>query len=183
MGLIAVVKSFVRTERNGAKLSDVKLDPGGGANITGEHFADPGDDSHPLPGDYAVTVGIPRNGGQVPVGHADIVNDPESQPGEAGKYGRDPSTGQRVNRIRCKSDGSVIMSNDNGSFEVKADGSIIGIGPGGQFELEAGGDFVVNGARITAAGNVLTALGRSLDLHVHPITGGSSSPGPTGPPV
>ena len=52
MGRIAKLLSFLRTSRNEAKISDVKVDPGGGPNITAEHFAAAGDDSHPLPGDY-----------------------------------------------------------------------------------------------------------------------------------
>ena len=175
--------SFLRTERNDAKVSDTTLDPGGGPNITGEHFADPGDDSHPLPGDYVATTGIPRSGGEVPVGYADTINDPKAEAGEKRIYGRDAATGLAVNEIWLKADGAVLIANANGSFELKADGSIKGSNSAGSFELESGGDFVVNGATITAAGDVLTALGRSLDLHVHPITSGSSSPGPTGPPV
>ena len=183
LGFIARVLSFTRTTRNGAKLSDVKLDPGGGPNITGEHFADAGDDSHPLPTDYAAAISIPRDGGKVPVGYADPINAPKATPGDKRIYGRDASTGDTVNEVWLKADGAVLITNANGSFELKADGSIAGVSPGGSFELESGGDFIVNGVTITAAGDVITALGKSLDLHTHPITSGSSAPGPTGPPT
>jgi hypothetical protein len=58
MGLIAKLLSFVRVERNGAKINDVKVDPGGGPNITAEHFAPIGDDAHPLPGDFVVANNV-----------------------------------------------------------------------------------------------------------------------------
>ena len=57
MGRVAKLLSFVRLTRNNAKVSDVKIDPGGGPNITVEHFAAPGDDSFPLKTDYVVKIG------------------------------------------------------------------------------------------------------------------------------
>lgn len=180
MGLIARVLSFTRVVSNGIQFSDVKMNPDGGSNITGEHFSSPGNDSPPLPGDTAVTVGIPRTGGQVPVGYIDTENEGVAVPGEVRIYGRD-SSGNIVNEVWLRADGSVLISNANGSFELKADGSIIGQNSAGSFELEVSGDFVVNGATITALGDVVTALGRSLDTHVHP--GVTTGPSNTGPPV
>ena len=166
MGLIALVKSFSRVVRNGAKISDVKVDPGGGANITGEHFADAGDDSHPLNTDYALLTKTRRSGSYAPSGYADPINDPVAAAGEKRIYGRDPSTGLAVNQVYLKADGSVIINNALGAIELKADGSVD-----------------INGAIISPLGAIQTALGRDLDTHVHPITSGSSAPGPTGPPV
>ncbi|MCK5606548.1 hypothetical protein KAR91_31890 [Candidatus Pacearchaeota archaeon] len=181
MGLITRVLSFVRVVRNGIYFSDVKMNPDGGSNITGEHFADAGDDSFPLPTDYAVTTTIQRSGGEVPVGYADPINEPKAEAGEKRIYGRDASSGAQVNEVWLKADGAVLISNINGSFELKADGSMIGQNSAGSFELEAGGDFVINGATITALGDVVTALGRSLDTHIH--SGVTTGPSNTGPPV
>ena len=165
MGLIALVKSFTRVVRNGVRFSDVKVDPGGSANITGEHFADPGDDSHPLDSDYVAAMPVRRSGGAVAVGYADPINAPKSGPGEKRIYGRD-SAGVAVNEVWLKADSSVIISNALGAIELKADGSVD-----------------INGAIISPLGAVQTALGRDLDTHIHPITSGSSAPGPTGPPA
>lgn len=154
MGLIALVKSFTRVVRNGAKISDVKVDPGGGANITGEHFASPGDDSYPLDSDYVILVKNRRSGGYSIVGYADPINDRKSNPGEKRTYGRDPSTGFAVNEVWQKSDGSVMISNALGSAELKADG-----------ELLHG-----SGAKITTDGDVVTSDGISLRNHVHVYT-------------
>ena len=164
MGRIARVLSFLRTERNGAKLSDVKLDPGGGPNITGEHFADPGDDSYPLPEDYAATINTQRSGAQIPVGYADTINTPKAGPGEKRIYGRD-ANGAAVNEVWLKADSSVLIANALGFIELKADGSVD-----------------INGAIISVAGEVTNAAGIVLGTHTHDITGGSSAPGPTAGP-
>lgn len=182
LGIIARVLSFTRVERNGVKLSDVKLDPGGGPNITGEYFADAGDDAHPLSTDYAAAISIPRDGSKIPVGYADPINTPKATAGDKRIYGRDASTGVAVNEVWLKADSSILISNANGSFELKADGSIKGLNASGSFELESGGDFVVNGATITAAGEVINAAGVVLGTHTHDILGGSSAPGPTDAP-
>ena len=201
MGRIAKVLSFLRVIRNEAKISDVKIDPGGGPNITAEHFAPPGDDSFPLPTDYVVTAEINRTGNEAAVGYADPLNDPVALEGDKRIYGRD-ADGATVNQVWLKSDGSVLVSNDNGSvllrsdggsiittpestFDAKADGSIKGANGSGSFELQTGGDFIVNGVKIDAAGavtipNSLTLAGKEIAGHNHNITSGSSAPGPTG---
>lgn len=150
MGLIAILRSFTRVLRSGAKLSDVKLDSGGGANLTAENFADAGDDSHPLPGDYVAAVSIPRDGGQAAVGYADTINDPKAGPGEKRIYGRSPDTGLVVNEVWLKADSSVIISNALGSIELKPDGSVD-----------------INGAIISAAGEITNASGVVLGTHTH----------------
>ncbi len=165
MGLIAQVKSFTRRVVDGVRLSDVKVDPGGGSNITGEHFSDAGDDSHPLATDYAAAMKVRQSGGAAVVGYADPINTPKAAAGEKRIYGRD-SSGVAVNEVWLKADSSVIISNALGSIELKADGSVD-----------------INGAIISPLGGVQTALGRDLDTHVHAINSGSSSPGPTAPPT
>ena len=170
MGRIALVKSFLRVIRRGANVSDVKLDPGGGPNITSEHFASAGDDSYPLPTDYAVTNDIPQTGGEVVVGYVDPLNTPKAESGDKRIYARD-SSGTVIVEVWLKNDGTAIVSNDNGSvklrpdggtvtttplstFDAAADGSIEGVNGSGSFELQAGGDFVVNGVTIDTSGNI-----------------------------
>jgi hypothetical protein len=161
MGLIALVKSFTRRVVDGVRFSDVKVDPGGGANITGQHFAAAGDDSHPLPTDYALLVKNKQTGGYSIVGYADPINDPVAAAGEKRIYGRD-ANGAAVNEVWLKADSSVIISNALGAIELKADGSVD-----------------INGATITAIGGVITALGRDLDTHIHSgVTSGGQTSGP-----
>jgi prophage tail gpP-like protein len=150
MGLIAQVKSFTRRVVEGVRFSDVKVDPGGGANITGQHFADAGDDSHPLPTDYALLVKTRQSGVYAPAGYADTINTPKATAGEKRIYARN-AAGVAVNEVWLKADGSVIISNDNGSIELKTDG-----------ELLHG-----SGAKMTADGDVVTSDGISLRSHIH----------------
>ena len=166
MGLISKILSFTRTIKNGAKVSDVKVDRGGGDNATPEHFADPGDDSFPLPGDYASVLNVGKRSASV--GYVDPVNIPKAGAGEKRIYARDPETGLVVVEIWLKNDGTGIMSNSAGSFTLNPDGSHKGINSAGFFELEAGGDFVVNGAKITSTGDFVDSSGKTLRLHTHP---------------
>lgn len=175
MGRIGVLLSFSRVERNSAKISDVKIDPGGGPNITAEHFAPAGDDSFPLTTDYIVTNEIPRTGGETVVGYVDPINTPKATAGDKRIYARDANSGANVNEVWLKNDGSVLVSNDNGSvllradggsvittpastFDAAANGSIKGDNGSGSFELQSGGDFLVNGVNIDTSGNITGAL-------------------------
>lgn len=165
MGRVAKLLSFLRTTRNGAKISDVKIDPGGGPNITAEHFASPGDDSFPLSSDYVVAVDIEGTGNEAAIGYIDPINDPVALKGDKRIYARDPNTGAAVIGLWLKNDGSGILSNANGSLELKANG-----------------DFLINGVKIDAAGLVtmLTSLilnGKEIAEHNHPA---GTPPGDTG---
>lgn len=148
MGLGKIL-SFIRSIRNGAKISDVKLDPGGGPNVTAEHFSAPGDDSFPLPGDYVVTVAIQRSGGAAVVGYLDPKNDQKTAAGEKRIYARG-GNGASIVELWLKNTGEAALVNASGYLTLKANG-----------EIEA------NGARITPDGDVITALGVSLNTHTH----------------
>lgn len=169
MGRIVKVLSFIRTLRNDAKVSDAKVDTGGGANVTAEHYASAGDDAHPLPDDYAITNNVQQTGKEAVVGYLDIKNDQKAQPGDKRIYARDADTGVMIVEIWLKNDGTVTTSNDNGSFT-----------------LQVNGDVTINGVIIAANGDVtipnsLILNGKELDGHDHSINTGSSAPGPTGP--
>ena len=197
MGRIATILSFMRAVANGAKVSDVKTDSGGGANITAQHFSAPGDDSHPLTTDNVVTVDVERTGSEAAIGYLDPLNTPKAQAGDKRIYGRDASTGAVVVEVWLQNDGTATVSNDSGSVVLKPDGSIKGSNGSGSFELQAGGDFVVNGVTIDTSGNInspatitapnvagttsVKAATKELAGHDHAINSGSSAPGPTGP--
>lgn len=149
MGLIGRLLSFARAVRNGAQVSDVKTDPGGGPNITAEHFSAPGDDSHPLPGDYCATLRLEQAGRGASVGYVDPINEPKAAAGEKRIYARD-------------SEGAVVVD-----LWLKSDGTIRAENAAGYFELQPGGDVVANGAKLTADGDVVTSDGVSLRNHFH----------------
>lgn len=157
MGRIEKVKSFFR-EVYGL----VKTDSGGGALITAQRFADAGDDSQPLTTDYAITVETEQEGRRVVVGFIDPINKGKSGPGEKRIVGR-KLDGEVVAEVWLKDTGEILVANSQG-----------------EFKLEPGGDCVINGATITKDGEFVNKLGISLGGHGHPITGGSSAPGPTG---
>lgn len=183
-GVIGKLLSFSFAIRNSVKVGDAKLDPGGGPNVTAEHFAPPGDDSHPLPGDYVYAGTTPQQGRRSALGYIDPVNDAQAAPGEKRIYARDAGTGAVVCEIWLKNDGTALIANDNGSVTLSPDGSILGQNGAGQFELEVGGDFVVNGATIDTAGNIttdatitgetvaantsLTVAAKEMSGHTHP---------------
>lgn len=176
MGLIGRVLSFTRTLRNGARVSDVKLDPGGGPNRTAQHFSPAGDDAYPMPGDYLYVGSDPQRGRVSAVGYVDPVNAPRAALGEKRIYARD-SSGVWVVEVWLKADGTAAIANASGSVTLKPDGAILGQNGAGQFELEAAGDFVANGAKMTTDGDVVTSDGVSLRSHYH--TQGNDSNGDT----
>ena len=113
MGDIARALSFVRSIRDGARITDVKVNPDGGSNRTVEHFDGAGEDAHPLTTDYAVLVPIQGTGRGVAAGYADTKNAPKTGPGEKRSYGRNPDTGAPVNEVWLKSDGAVFIETAN----------------------------------------------------------------------
>ncbi len=206
MGRIALILSFVRSLAGEAKVSDVKVNPGGGANITAQHFAPAGDDAHPLPADYVATMRVQRTGSEVAVGYLDPKNEQKSQPGDKRIYARGPEDGTATVEVWLKSDGTALTSNAKGSttlspdgsstvvtpeatFSAEADGSIKGSNSAGSFELQAGGNFVVNGVTIDTSGNISTAgkvnaddvtadnQNVTLSTHKHPAPNTPPTPG------
>lgn len=170
MGRVAEVQSFSRTtDEDGAHVSDVQVDPGGGANVTCAHFACAGDDSFPLPGDFVATMPSAGKGAEQVVGYLDPKNEPQAEKGEKRIYSRDPNDGAPVAHVWLKKDGTIVIENGNGSFE-----------------MAPGGDVTINGVTIDTNGNV-TAPGEvsamaltpatavSLSTHVHTAPGGATS--------
>jgi hypothetical protein len=149
MGLIGKVLGFTRTERNSAKVSDVKTDPGGGALLTSDNFQQSGTDSHPLAGDYAILVGTQGTGRYSVAGYVDPKNAQTSAPGEWRAYSR-KADGTQAAQVWTKNDGTVLIGNGNGLITMRPDGVVD-----------------INGFIIGLDGNGTTANGISLDGHTH----------------
>lgn len=174
MGLIGRILSFVRTQRNGAQISDVKTDPGGGPNVTAEHFAPAGDDAHPLPDDYVYAARSPQRGRYAAVGYVDTSNASKAQPGEKRIYSRD-SGGTQKAEVWLKADGTVVCENENGRTTLAPDGSFTAESPAGTLQLTASGQataFNASGsatltpdgsfAAVNAAGSMTLAANGSI---------------------
>jgi hypothetical protein len=149
MGRIARVLDYLTGERNGSKLAEVKVDPGGGANQTDEHFTNPGIDAAPLNDDWEVAVDIERSGGTAAVGYIDPKNEHKAARGEIRIYAR-------------KADGSAAVE-----FWLKSDGSTTWGNDAGGMSLGANGTFNINGVEIDPSGNIKTPDGKTLNNHKH----------------
>ena len=64
-----------------------------------------------------------------------------------------------------KNDNSISMDNGVARFNVLADGTTLMQNSAGSFQLQADGTFLINGLKITPQGDVITALGISLNTH------------------
>ena len=183
MGL-NVIKSFIRTVRNGANVTDVKCDPGGGAISTKEHSSAPGDDSFPLLTDIAISVPVPGSGKEAVVGYLDPLNEAGAESGEKRIYSRQ-ADGTIVADVFLKNDGTIVAENDNAVLEISPDGSAILTNGPGVFSMQVDGTFDINGLTITPAGEIVTALGVDLDTHTHAQANDSASDtqANTGPPL
>lgn len=122
MGL-AKLLDFIRLDKNETKYSDCTIDTGGGNNLTAEHFADSGDDSHPLKDDYVVYVNIPRTGGKAVVGYIDPKNKQKSEAGDKRIYARS-SDGEEIIDFWLKNSGSAILENQNITVTIKDTGEV-----------------------------------------------------------
>ncbi len=173
MGKIAFLLSFVRSISNGVKVSRVKVDPGGGANITPEHYASPGDDSFPLEGDYVLLVATPRTGNFSVAGYLDPLNIQTAQEGEKRLYSRD-SSGAEIARVHLKNTGEVEVVNSNGFMRLLANGNVdlngVIISPAGQITLPSGQSVIADS---------MVVNGNELDAHIH--GGVETGGGVTGP--
>jgi len=159
--MISKLLSFTRKDAG----SVATVDPGGGLNLSADHFSAPGDDSRPLPDDYVALVETQRTGGVAAVGYMDPKSEQKAEAGEKRIYARDAS-GAAVVELWLKADSSAVLSNALGLIELKADGSVS-----------------INGVTIDAAGNVevpasIKVASKEVNGHIHPgVTIGSGSTG------
>jgi hypothetical protein len=166
---VATVLASERTTEDGAHVVDVTADLGGGDNATLDHFAPPGVDALPLPGDGAAISGGASTGGEQATGYNDPKNEGKAQPGEMRVYARN-AAGEVVCEIWLKNDGSIDGRNANGFFGLQADGTFgangVTISPTGALEAPL---------EITA---MASAVPVKLSTHTHP-----TGTGPSGPPM
>ena len=185
MGLIGLILSFTRVQRNGAKLSDVKVDLGGGDIITAEYAQPSGSDTFPIVGDYAVLSRVPRSGGMVVVATIESDALQSATAGDHRIYSRSGRT--EAASFWLKSDGTAITANALGQNELRPDGSQKLSNAAGFVELLASGTVNINGVTISPAGLIITptgiespsvkASGKELAGHLHPA---GVPPGNTG---
>lgn len=184
MGRIGTLLSFIRTQRNGAKVTDVKVDPGGGDVVTAEHFSVPGIDANPLSTDTPLIVSVEGSGREAEIGYNDPTTDKQALSGEVRIYARD-SSGNEVVSLWVKNDGSHVITNGLGNFSLQPDGTLnlngVMIDPTGR--ITAPNDIIAGGSVIGMFISGLVGLlggGKSMVNHAHPA---GSPPGNTGPNI
>lgn len=155
MGRIATVVSIERAQDEGAQVVDVQCDPGGGAAVTAEHFAPPGDDSLPLPGDSAALEDSSGSGREQISGYLDPKNEGQAAAGEKRLYSR-ATDGSPVAEVWLKNDGSIlvrVLKAGGAELRLESEGPIIvespdvRLGPAPGRKLAGVGDFVVGSLR------------------------------------
>lgn len=179
MSRIAEVQSTRRTNDETGHGVDVKVDPGGGALSTVPHFADPGDDSLPLPGDFAALEDSAGSGAEQVTGYADVANVGKAVPGEKRTYGRD-SNKTPVCEVWLKGDGTIVIANDSGSFEMAPNGAVTinGVVIDADGNISAPGEVTADGEVTAMAASPATSV--TLSHHIHPTGVGPSSPATPG---
>ena len=190
-GFIAKILSFTRTMRNGVPIDSLKVSRDGGITTLIDHMGPPGDDSPPLDSDYASGYPIEGTGRFVVGGYRDVLNEGTALQGEKRLYSRNLDGGIEAvislrrdgtvevenasGRVTLAAEGDVEAENALGSFALTSDGELnasvttVSIGNGaGSMNLSANGTWDFNGATITPSGDVISAGGISLDLHLTP---------------
>jgi hypothetical protein len=165
-GVLGDVVEFLRSVIGGKQAPEAKVDRGGGDAITAYHFASPGDDSQPLPGDVAYLAPDDGTGTAHILGYQDPETTPVAEAGEKRIYARS-GPGTLACEVWLKADGSVVISNDVGS---------VTLGPGGTLRAENS----LASAELTTSGfTVQTLLGTfGATTHTH-----TTPWGPSGPPI
>jgi hypothetical protein len=169
VGRLATVVEFSRSSDQGTPTPEVKCDPGDGDTSTGFHFAPPGTDAQPLPGDVAYLGDDQGAGNEQAIGYQDPKNAGVAGAGEHRIYSR-AADGSIVAEVWVKADGSILVRS------VLA-GSAAELGPDGAIELSnAQGKLAIDAAGNVVATTPLGTFGAGTHGHNSPF-------GPIGPPI
>jgi hypothetical protein len=119
-------------------------------------FNNAGIESHPFPGDFALTVPVTSTGEHAAVGFISPNNEITAQ-GDTVLYSRSDATTVAA-RVAARSNGSVTIAN--------------GVG---QITLLSNGTIDLNGVQVAPDGTITTAAGLQLDVHRHALVGGGET--------
>jgi len=157
VGRVGVVLDSDSVESQGAKIVDVKVDPGGSATETAQHTGEAGIEAIPLDGDFAVYISD-GSGSKVVVGYFDPKLERKAQKGEIRIVSR-----AGPGEVSCS-----IFVRANGEIEIEAnDVKIVA-------DVTITGDLTVSG-EVTAKSATAPV---KLSSHLHP-----TSTGPSGAPT
>ena len=120
MGIMATVLQYVPRSRGTVFWPSLKVEDRKGENKNVNFFQGSGEDSPPLPTDNVALVDEQRQGGKMAVGVIDPKNAGVAVPGEWRRYARD-SSGNIVSDIHLKGDGSFVLKNVAGKYNISID--------------------------------------------------------------
>jgi hypothetical protein len=167
MGFLGTVVSFTRAVVGGAQAPEVKIDRGGNDALTAHHFAAPGDDAPPLPGDVAYLGDDAGAGAVQSLAYQDPKTAGVAAAGERRIYSRS-GPGVVAGELWLKADGTLVAKNASGSLELMPDGSLrLG---------NALGELAVDAAGSVTWKTPLGTFGGATHSHTTPF-------GPSGPPI
>lgn len=169
MGLLSILKEFLRSSDQGTPTPEGKFDPGDGDVTTAGHFTPPGTDAQPLPGDLAYLGDDQGRGNLQALGWQDTKNAGVAGAGEHRIYARSPA-GTVVAEIWAKADGSILVRSvlASSSVELGADGSLELANATGAVTIDASGNVTFK--------TPLGTFGAGTHMHNSPF-------GPTAGPI
>jgi hypothetical protein len=163
------VAKVISTERDADGALNVRVDPGGGAGTSVPHFGDVGDDSVPLPGDYAAIEDSAGAGAEQVTGYHDPRNAGVGLPGEVKKNARNDD-GEIVGYVWLQKTGDIEIRALNGArIRFVTDGPVELVSP--------------NVLISDAAGAGLARVGDLIAGTVHALSASPGAPIVPGPPV
>ncbi len=171
---LAVVKDIVRVSRKGtrplvAQTTEITASQGGVAPLTLTHGAPAGIDSAPMPGDYVYLGDTDGTGRGRVINYVDPLKVDVTLPGEIALYSRYADTKLISGFVFLRNDGAMFGINIAGGnqWRLDADGRVLISNAAGSITIEVNGDVNINGAIISAAGEITNAAGIVLGTHTH----------------
>lgn len=148
------VIGFERRTEGGVEVSYSKVDAGGGDVEEVQHLDAPGDDSQPLPGDFASFEELGKSGTKHSTGYHDPKTPQKAGPGERRLYARD-SAGTTTVECWLKADGTLRIEvfKSGGPIEIVTEGTVkvesprVLLGKNASRGVACEGDFVVGAVR------------------------------------
>lgn len=189
MASIAILTEFYRKD----KVPTVKGAYNAAVNVEASHFCAPGDDSPPLVTDLAAYIDAGGTGSFSSIGYIDAKNIGEAQPGEKRIYARDTG-GDIVNALYLKGDGEISIVNEKATVEILPDGTVEVSNENGSFKIFENGDILANKVTIDVDGNITTngtitaskvvadsmvVMGKELANHTHNFVNADGVPSVT----
>lgn len=127
-GQVATTGEYRAAEEDGPEVTvelGAQIEGGESDPADADHFSSAGDDSPPLPGDWALLVDLESEPAEEQFAVAGYSDDTEKKaaPGERRLYARNPA-GEVVSEVFLTGDGTMTLTNTAATVTVAPDGAI-----------------------------------------------------------